>query len=174
MLNKEDRIKNLKRANEEIHKLTDKALKEALYKMLKKKNINEIKITDLIKLAGISRATYYKHYYSLADILKDDLDEIINSVLSNLTSSLYTNWLLVFCRVYECKDKLALIYKAGLSIDFLNKLNKYFKDSKYGTRYIVWNGIVFNAIYIWGLTGFKKTPKKLAEEITELTKPFLV
>ena len=174
MLSKEDRINNLKQANEHAHQLADKALKDALYRMLETKNIAEIKITDLIKSAGVSRGTYYKHYYYLTDLLKDDLDEIINSVILNLTPSLYDNWLLVFNKVYESKDKLALIYKAGLGISFLEKLNTHLKNRGYEEKYIIWNGIVFNAIYTWGLNGFEKSPKKLAQEMTDITKPFFI
>lgn len=172
MLSKEKRLNNLKLANDKSHKLADKALKEALYSMLKNKEINEIKVTDLIKTAKVSRGTYYKHYYYLTDLLADDLDEIIESVIFNLTPSLHTNWLMVFNKVYECKNKLALIYKAGLSITFLKKLNEYSKSQGYKDKYVVWNGIVFNAIYNWGLNGFKKSPQELAEEMTEITKPF--
>ena len=174
MLSKEERIKNLKQANEKSHKMADKALKETLYKMLKTKKINEIKVTDLIKTAKVSRGTYYKHYYYLTDLLKDDLDEIIDSVIVNLTPSLHTNWLMVFNKVYEYKNKLALIYKAGLSITFLKKLNDFSKNQGYKDKYVVWNGIVFNAIYNWGLNGFEKSPEELAKEMTEITKPFFI
>lgn len=174
MLSKEERIKNLKNANKESHNLAKEALKEALYQMLKTKEIDEIKITDLIKVAHVSRGTYYKNYYHLTDLLIDDLDEIIESVIVNLTPSLYTNWLMVFNKVYECKDKLALIYKAGLSLAFLKKLNDYLIRQGYKDKYVVWNGIVFNAIYTWGINGFTKTPEELAKEMTEFTKPFFL
>ena len=42
MLSKEERIKNLKQANEKSHKNADRALKETLYQMLETKKINEI------------------------------------------------------------------------------------------------------------------------------------
>ncbi len=172
MLSKEERINNLKQINEKSHKQIDKALKEALYEMLKTQNINEIKITDLIKSAKVSRGTYYKHYYNLTDLLKDDLDEIINSVLNNLTPSLQTNWLMAFNKVYESKDKLALIYKAGLSIEFLKKLNEFSQKQHYKDKYVIWNGIVFNTIYTWGQSGFAKSPEELAKEMTKITMPF--
>lgn len=172
MLSKEERIKNIIQANERSHKNADRALKEALYNMLQTQEINEIKITDLIKLAKVSRGTYYKHYYYLTDLLKDDLDEIINSVIVSLTPSLHTNWLMVFNIVYEYKNKLALIYKAGLSIAFLKKLNDYSKTQGYKDNFVVWNGIVFNAIYNWGLNGFDRSPQELADEMTEITMPF--
>lgn len=173
MLSKEERIKNLKQANDKSHKIADKALKDALYKMLKTKNIADIKITDLIKSAGVSRGTYYKHYYLLTDLLIDDLDEIVDSVLNNLTSSLYSNWLIIFNKTYEYKDKLVLIYKAGLSMEFLEKLNNHFKGKENEKTYIILNGIAFNTIYYWGKNGFDKSPEKLAEEITKITKPII-
>ena len=174
MTSKEIRIKNLKHSSEKAHKLADTALKEALYKLLEKKEINQITVTELIKLAGVSRSTYYKHYYYLTDLLNDDLDEIINNVIETFTSDLYSNWLIIFNKVYEYKDKLALIYKAGLSISFLRKLNDYFKGHKNEDIFIISNGIVFNSIYNWGVNGFKKSPKKLAKEITEITKPLFM
>ena len=169
MISKEERIKNLKRASEESHKLANAALKEALYKLLKKKSINEITVTELIKTAGVSRGTYYKHYYYLTDLLSDDLDTIINGVLGNLTPSLYENWLIIFNKVYEIKDKLALIYKAGLSIVFLKKLNDYYEEHDDIEKHIVINGIFFNSVYNWGVKGFRKSPEALAREITGIT-----
>ena len=172
MANKEDRINKLKAANELSHSITSKKIKEALYKMLEKKNINEIKVTDLIKQAGVSRGTFYKHYYYVSDILKEDLDELINNIVNNLTPSLFSNWLLVFNQVYEHREKLAFVYKAGLSLTLLKKVNEYFKDKENKDLYIIWNGIAFNAVYNWGVNGFRKSPERLAKEMTKTTKIF--
>ena len=171
MLSKEERIKNLKQANDKSHKTADRALKNTLYKMLKKRDITDITVTDLIESAGVSRGTFYKHYYLLTDLLKDDLDEIINNVIINFSPSLHTNWLIIFNTVYEYRDKLAIIYKAGLSMTFLEKLNSHFRGQKNEKMYIIWNGIAFNAIYNWGKNGFDKSPETLAKEMEEITEP---
>ena len=105
------------------------------------------------------------------DLLKDDLDEIINSVIINFSPSLQSNWLIIFNNVYEYRDKLSIIYKAGLSMAFLEKLNHHFCGQKNENIYIVWNGIAFNAIYNWGKNGFDKSPETLAREMKEITKP---
>ena len=39
--------------------------------------------------------------------------------------------------------------------------------------YVIFNGIVFNAIFNWGKNGFAKSPESLAKEMEELTKPLL-
>ena len=171
MLSKEERIKNLKKANDKSHKIADSALKNTLYKMLKTRDISEITVTDLIKSAGVSRGTFYKHYYLLTDLLKDDLDEIIKSIVFNFSPSLQSNWLPMFKKVYENRNKLAIIYKAGLGITFLEKLNNHFNNHKNEDIYIIWNGIAFNAMYNWGKNGFDKSPEMLANDIVEITKP---
>ena len=169
MLSKEERIQNLKRASEESHKLASTALKEALYKLLIKKNIQDITVTELIKVAGVSRATYYKHYYYLTDLLMEDIDEIMKAVWSSRSLCLRENWLLIFTKVYEQKDKLALIYKAGLSMEFLKKLNLFFKGDPDEEKYIVAIGVFFNTVYDWGVHGFKKSPEVIVDELMEAT-----
>ena len=171
MLSKEERIENLKKANDKSHKRIDLALKSTLYKMLKTKDISEITVTDLITAAGVSRGAFYKHYYLLTDLLKDDLDDIIKSIVFNFSPSLQSNWLHIFTKVYENRDKLAIIYKAGLGITLLEKLNNHFHSQKNEDMYIIWNGIAFNAIYTWGKNGFDKSPEMLANDMKEITKP---
>jgi len=43
---------------------------EALYQLLKKKEYNEIKISEIIKRAGISRATFYRNFSTKDEIIK--------------------------------------------------------------------------------------------------------
>ena len=72
---------------------------------------------------------------------------------------------MAFNKVYENQEKLALIYKAGLS-------NEFSQQQNYKDRYVIWNGIVFNTIFTWGQSGFAKSPEELAKEMTEITMPF--
>ena len=146
-------------------------MKDILYKMLKTRDISEIRVTDLIKAAGVSRGTFYKHYYLLTDLLMDDLNEIVNNIISNFSPSLQSNWLIIFSTVYEYRDKLAIMYKTGLSMTFLEKLNSHFRDQKNEKIYFIWNGIAFNIIYNWGKNGFDKSPEALAKEMKKITKP---
>lgn len=51
--------------------LTKRLLKESLIKLLKEKDIQKISITELCNEAGINRTTFYSHYSSQYDVLKD-------------------------------------------------------------------------------------------------------
>lgn len=48
---------------------TQNQLKEALIKLLKTKNINQISVRELSSLADINRATFYLHYKTPYDFL---------------------------------------------------------------------------------------------------------
>ena len=51
--------------------LTKKLLQEGLLRLLEKKLIDSISVTELCKEAGINRATFYNHYSSPQDLLGD-------------------------------------------------------------------------------------------------------
>lgn len=42
----------------------------ALFQLLQKKELDQIKVTELIKRAGVSRMAFYRNYHSLAEILE--------------------------------------------------------------------------------------------------------
>lgn len=60
--------------------VTKRMLLESLLELLKRKQLNEISVTELCKRAGINRATFYKHYSTPNDILLE--------ISQNLTSQL--------------------------------------------------------------------------------------
>ena len=63
---------------------TKAAIKEAFFELRRKKPIEKITVTELSKLAGINKATFYLHYsdiYSLADEMEDDaIDDILAEI----------------------------------------------------------------------------------------------
>ena len=69
--------KELKLSNEEINKLTKEALQISLLKLLKEKNINDINVTEIVKIAGVSRTAFYRNYKTKESIILD----LYNSIL---------------------------------------------------------------------------------------------
>ena len=64
MKNREKRIKNLQRSNKEAHRLIVGSLRQARYTMLKTRDIDSIKVVDLVKAAGVSRGGFYRNFLS--------------------------------------------------------------------------------------------------------------
>ena len=75
MPSREERIQNLKKANEESHRVIVDSLREAMYDLLETNEISEIRVVDLIRRAGVSRGAFYKNFYQVTDVLKQFLGD---------------------------------------------------------------------------------------------------
>jgi len=174
MPTKEERIKNLREANAKSHEVIKKSLKDALYHMIRKEDINKIKVVDLIKKAGVSRSCYYKYYYLPKDILIEDWVAIVNEIGANLGPDLVNNWRIIFSKVYEHKEKIPLLLKAGLGMEFLETMNRLlysFEDVHYYYYMSIWNGAIFQSILSWERRGFKESVEEITEMMEKYTRP---
>jgi AcrR family transcriptional regulator len=57
------------------------AIGNAILDELEKKEFTSIKVTDVIKIAGVSRMSFYRYYENLYDALCDYLDIIVNGYM---------------------------------------------------------------------------------------------
>ena len=92
--------------------LTKRLLKEGLLKLLAKKNIKKISVSELCQTAGINRSTFYNHYGSQFDVLKEmemDLIEDLNKIWENECEK--ANWTLkdratALCRYLKENERI--------------------------------------------------------------------
>ena len=59
---------DIKKVDKRVAK-TQKAVKDALLKLLAQKDFKQISITDLAREAGINRATFYMHFNSTHEVV---------------------------------------------------------------------------------------------------------
>lgn len=74
--------------------MTRKLLRDSLLDMLKNEEIHKISIRTLCENADINRSTFYKHYSSQYDVLKDMEDILLTQIqtqLSQFTSKISDN-----------------------------------------------------------------------------------
>lgn len=55
---------------------TATTMDEALIEMLKKKEYKYITVTDICNKAGVNRSTFYLHYDSIDDLLKETINYV--------------------------------------------------------------------------------------------------
>ena len=165
------KLENLRKANEESHRLIVESLREALYKMLEMKDISEIKVIDLCHAAGVSRGAFYKHFYLITDVLKDDIKTVADDVRRTIGPDISVNWDIILHAVYQHKEKIPLLLKAGMGMEILDQINRSIDavPDQYKLRIAAWNGIIFNAVGIWAVAGFKRPIDQLAAELTQTT-----
>ena len=65
---------------------TKQALKGALLKIMKKKNINRISVKEICETAGINRGTFYLHYSTPNDLLQEIEDEFMKDCFTYFSS----------------------------------------------------------------------------------------
>lgn len=92
-------INGLIKANQISNKLTKESIQEALLVLLSKKAIEEVRITEIVKKAGISRTAFYNNYASKEEVLNDIITTFLNSINSRI--HIYENptsyhWFLIF------------------------------------------------------------------------------
>lgn len=171
MPSKEERIKNLKKANENSHRLIVDSLREAMYQLLETKDVSEIKVVDLIRRAGISRGGFYKNYYLVTDVLKDDIKAVSDDVGKAIGGDIASNWETVLNAVYSYREKIRLLIKAGMGMQILEQMNAGIEsaDERFKLRVMVWNGIIFNCILYWNQEEYKTPLNTLALQMTVIT-----
>ncbi len=171
MMNREKRIENLQRSNEESHRLIVESLRQALYNLLKTRDIDSIKVVDLVKAAGVSRGGFYRNFYLVTDVLKDDIRAIADDVRQASGTDIGRNWQATLNTVYRHREKIPLLLKAGMGMDILKQINRSIDgvSEEYNLRLAVWNGVMFNCILWWAERDFADAPEELVERLTEIT-----
>lgn len=119
MTNREKRIENLQRSNEESHRLIVESLRQALYNLLKTRDIDSIKVVDLVKAAGVSRGGFYRNFYLVMDVLKDDIRAIADDVRQASGTDIGRNWQVTLNTVYRHREKIPLLWRTFVHADHL-------------------------------------------------------
>ena len=76
---------------------TKRVIKENFLTLLEKKSFPKITVTELCRLAGINRGTFYLHYYDMDDVL----DDILNDLLKD-TAGVIDHIMAPKCGVSNC------------------------------------------------------------------------
>ena len=169
-------------------KYTKTVIKDTIIKLLQEKDIKKITVSEICKIADINRATFYRYYldvYDLLDKIKDDLIEELRAAVtdsSNYTVSIFAKDLLKV--LLDNKELVKILFKTDNNVYFLydflevaydkckerwqNDLkNINEEDIDYATLFI-FNGAL-GIINYWVNNDFDKGIDELAEIIEKLS-----
>ena len=85
-----------------------------MYELLESKEVSEIKVVDLIRRAGVSRGGFYKNFYLVTDVLKDDIKAVSDDVGKAIGTDIGSNWEMILKTVYSHRKKIPLLIKSGM------------------------------------------------------------
>lgn len=157
-------VKNNKRKRESVEKI-----EKAFVELLQTEELNKISVTDICKITGLNRSTFYANFidiYDLADKLRVKLEADFNEQFKDRTNHDAET---MFRHIYDNQ----LFYKTYFKLGYDEKHTSYIFDTMraekdFGGKHIEYhieffrNGI--NAIIkMWLAGGCRETPDEMAE-----------
>lgn len=168
-------------------KYTKKIIKECFFDLLNEKEINKITVSELCTKADINRATFYRYYIDIYDLLEKIQEEFIEElkVISGEKDYTVFSFSKEMLQVFlNNKDLLRIVFKTQNHIYFLNDFldiayekckNKWTRDIGYldekniefATTFI-FNGAI-GVINYWVQNEFTESVDEISTIIEELS-----
>lgn len=163
--------KNNKRRRESVEKI-----EKAFVEMLQTKELKSISVSDICKVTGLNRSTFYANFldvYDLADKVREKLENDFNEVFRNEDNREKGGALRMFQHIkenqlfYKTYFKLGYEKSQAVLVFDENRAKKDF-DSKYINYHIEFFRNGLNAIIkMWLDGGCKETSEEMAEIIKQ-------
>lgn len=159
------------------NQLVRESITEALLKLMKHKNFNDISISELTRIAGVGRVSFYRNYESKEAILMEHMAQIADTYwMKNENSASKNLWQTTFELFQLLKPVVLLIHKSGIDSLFYQFLRRCTgSDSPASTekRYYraMYAGLIFGLYDEWLSSGMQETPEQLFEMFRNITLP---
>lgn len=113
--------------------ITKKMIKKSLIQLLKTKPVNKIKINELCEAAGVNRATFYRHYKTMQDVLHEIETDFVKQIPSlehppQNREEAYTHIEAVCTYIYNHSDILKLLFLNTAETDIIQGLKEFYED----------------------------------------------
>lgn len=152
-----------------------KNITETLFSLMKKKNISDITVTEIIRESGVARASFYRNYTSKEDVLFTLIRDILKQFREEADYNLeeyfsYRHILRCFQYFKRYGEYLIDLYQSGFGTSLLEELNQ-FHESIAGTmkahsttRYhlYMFMGALYNTVIVWLMSGEKEPAEEIA------------
>lgn len=151
---------------------------KALFRLMKRKDYNDISISELVNTAGVSRNSFYRNYQSREDILRQYLADKTSAWWSGFTEQ-PDRYIHVIAEVFQhflsMKEEINLIYRAGLSWLLMEHIFLCGRQSLTGEVRNAYQ-TAFMSGGLWGLTnewilkGMMETPEEMEKLFADQAK----
>ena len=147
---------------------------EALLILIRKKEWQDISVTEICEKAGVTRMSFYRSFTGKEDVLRKWIGKVTDQFMAEsgidfLRDSREDYLLKLFRHVTQYKERLLAIYRAGL-IHFVQEefdrvmLDHYKgKYSDYQTSFLA--GGIYNVFLLWLKKGCLETPEEMARMV---------
>ncbi len=152
------------------------AIVKALFLLMTEKPISDITITELVKKAGVARASFYRNFISKEEVIQYFLNTLLIRYKRKYPADLnhiarYDNVYRTFTYIKEYQMELKTLFIASLGQMLLDSINEYIiegtdlKKEKQLFKYPFYSyaGALYNVIYYWIMSDCKESIKEITE-----------
>lgn len=172
-MNDSRRAEILRMSNEESNRITRECMQSAFIRLLETKDYKKITITEIVKVAGVSRNAFYRNYSTKEALLEDTISnakESISLAIQEWESckseekrrDLMTD---VFNRIQFNKREFKSLLTIRKMLFDSQDMESMLTETAPATKYIVTARIasITGVISRWVMTGTKESPEEMAE-----------
>lgn len=152
------------------------SIANSLFLLMQKNPISAIKIVDIVRKAGVARASFYRNFKSREDVVEFFLMYMLTKYKEKFAPDIkhitrFENLRRTFSYIIEYKEQLQALFLSGMSQYLLKAINCYIiektepKVTSLEQRYSLYtySGALFNVIYIWISGGAKEDASVIAK-----------
>ena len=162
---------NNKRKKESIERI-----EKVFISSLQTNELNEISVSDICKLAGLNRTTFYANYtdiYGLADSIRDKLEHNLSDLYQNeITRGFNSNdYLKLFCHIKDNQIFYKTYFKLGYDDSYkiitydINLARQHFDNRFIEYHMEFFKSGITKIIKMWLQNGCKESPEDMYEII---------
>jgi AcrR family transcriptional regulator len=167
---------------------TKNVIKETLIDLLSEKEANKITVSEICKIADINRATFYRYYMDVFDLLdkirEEFVTEIMDAVKDDSIDTVYVFTKEIFEVLSNNKKLVKVLFNNRNFNYFISEIldlayekchrrwihefkNVSEENIAYGASFI-FNGTL-GIVYYWIKTDFEDTPEEVATKVEQLS-----
>lgn len=151
-------------------------IEKVFIELLQSKELNQIKVSDICKKAGLNRTTFYANYadiYALADSIRDKLENSISELYQDEVISGYNSN--DYSKLFNHIKENQLFYKTYFKLGYDNNYNIIAYDTElarqhFQNRFIEYHMEFFRSgitriIKLWLQNGCRESPEEMFDII---------
>ena len=154
-----------------------RSIVNALFLLLKDTDLEDISISEITRVAKVSRMAYYRNFKSKLEIVDFFLEDVLNDMLALLEDD-FGFWTPEYGRAYfqtmkKYKDRILKLNEIGLSGLFLNRFNATNEEiagdmprgsiERYRLYYAA--GAAYNGVIEWIKGGCQESVDEIEESL---------
>ena len=163
-------------SSKESNEICRECIQTALIRLMKTKDLKDITITELTRVAGVSRTTYYRNYYDKEDVLQDLFRSLMREIAADVLAAqtVYDAALAVFGGIQKNVEVYRVLMRANYAEAMLKEITRIASadtpedEALEQMRIGFVTGALFNMVRIWADAGMEQTPEQMAGMYLEI------